>query len=87
MAPSKAIIKRLAEERNVNFNVVPLSLLVKAVKDEYEHRNIIHNDPKVAFQIVMDHIAEHGPLYYDALFEMIKELKKINKGKQYQIFN
>ena len=85
--PSKAIVKRMAIEKNVNLNVVPLSMLYKAVKDEYEHRDLVHDNPVIAFQIVLDHLSEHGPLYYEALFAMIKNLKRLNQGKRIQIFN
>ena len=85
--PSKATVKRLAIAKNINFDVVPLDLLYRAVKDEYEHRDLVHNDPEVALQIVIDHLNEFGPLYYKALFEMIKEVKRVNRGKQIKIFN
>ena len=78
MIIGKRIIKKMAEELDVNLDIISVDDLIEGIKVELEHgyilprTNITNNDLFLTLKIALAHFDESGPEYY-------KELKKIEK--------
>lgn len=72
---SKKIIKQLANEYEINLNVLSLELLKHATEEEFEHKDIIGDDPELAFRIALKHLEEF-PDYYHRLQKMVDSADK-----------
>lgn len=80
MKVSTEVVKQLANKYHINEAVVPVNILKKAVDIEFEHKDIIGNDPNKAFHIAMAHLREY-PDYYVRLIKMEAEAEKYWTGK------
>jgi hypothetical protein len=78
--PSLEIVKKLADKHGVNTDVIPISILHKAVNIELEHRDLIGNNPEAAFMIAMAHLREY-PDYYQRLIKMEGKADQFWQGK------
>lgn len=69
---SKQQVMQLARKYNINLNVISPELLTHAIKEEYEHKDIIGKDPEKALRIALAHLEEF-PDYYNRLAVMVNE--------------
>jgi hypothetical protein len=72
-------IQRLSKKWNVN-PVFSTKYLQFAASVELEHKDVVGDNPEMAFRIALDHLKEY-PDYYYALKKMEAALKKHWKGK------
>jgi hypothetical protein len=72
---SRSDVIKLAKKYNINLHTISINELFKALKEEYEHRDVIHNNPEIAFKIVLAHLREM-PDYYKRLRKMVKQADK-----------
>ena len=71
---TKKIVIDLARKYNINLNVMPISLLKKAILIETEHFDTVGPSYDLCTSIVCDHLREFGSMYYKYLIEMEKQL-------------
>ena len=74
------LVKKLVDRYSLNMNVIPLSILKRAVQIEFEHKDIIGHDIDKAFHIVMAHLREF-PDYYQRLIKMEADASRFWSGK------
>jgi predicted phosphoribosyltransferase len=90
MRISRIKIKKLANDLNVNLDLISIDDIIEGVKVELEHgyispkTNITNNDLLMTLKIALAHFEESGPLYYKELKKM--EIKLLKKWKSKSIF-
>lgn len=76
--------RKLAKELGLNLRVVPLKIWRKGLEVELEHWDTVCDMRKIG-HIVIDHLNEFGPEYYEKLEMMETRLEKEQRGKVWKV--